>query len=242
MTSLAQASESISEKKIPETEILNSAILTSVSATESHLISSSATENPVKTFGGREFQISCDFNTLKILYKNEKDKTQQQDLIINSLRNKINQLLDEKEHLIGCYESIITKLHDIKNIDLKFEELHQDKLRKAAELKNLSETLFRIKMSQVPDTEQDNRRSIDPRTDHRGSSLSQNRPFDQNSSQRKQFSSSNLTNPVQYHTSSNYSNQLEPKVVVRNDRNSKSANVSGITSGYRVYGHANEYS
>lgn len=242
MTPLAQTTASINEKKFSESEISSSAVLTSVRGTESRLISSSATENQVKTFGGRDFEINCDFNTLKILYKNEKDKTQQQDLVINSLRNKINQLLDEKEHLIGCYESIITKLHDIKNIDLKFEELHQDKLRKAAELKNLSETVSRIKMSQVPENEQDNRLSLDPRTDHRGSSQSRNRVSDQSFSQRNPNFASNSANPVQNQTSSNYSSQLESRVIVRNDRNSKSANVSGISSGYRVYGHTNEYS
>ena len=93
------------------------------------------------------YNINCDINTLKILYKNEKEKNHKLEESIVGLNDRINELIAEKDQLAAHYEELIARLDDLKEIDRRQADLHAEKQRKANELKGLTETIQRIKES-----------------------------------------------------------------------------------------------
>lgn len=97
--------------------------------------------------GADNFDIHCDFQTLKILYKNERDRNRQLEETIGSLHARIAELVEEKDTIIAQYEGFIARLQDMKELDKRVEELQREKARKATELSDLSASISKIKES-----------------------------------------------------------------------------------------------
>ena len=93
------------------------------------------------------YNINCDVNTLKILFRNEKDKGKRLEETIGGLKDQIKELGEEKNQLVLHYEELIVRMDELKEIDRRAAQIIEEKQRKASELHGLSETIQKIKES-----------------------------------------------------------------------------------------------
>ena len=96
------------------------------------------------------WHFNVDFVTLKSMYKTERERCRKLEEALAAANSLNSELLVEKENLSEKYEALIIKLNDMKELERKGEGLAQEKEKKTRELRNISETIKRLKETPKP--------------------------------------------------------------------------------------------